>query len=70
LPFEAAGELAHHHRDKDEQHQIGDFLRIRDAEAVERRKKKKAEASTPQTAATMADTMPQRVAAITTGSGR
>jgi hypothetical protein len=35
--LEARGELAHHHRDEDEQHEIDDFLRIRDAEAVERR---------------------------------
>ena len=37
LTLEAGGELAHHHRDEDEQDQIDDFLRIRDAEAVERR---------------------------------
>src|ERR1017187_8768624 len=38
LAFEPGGELAHHHRDEDEQDEIDDFLRIRDAEAVERRK--------------------------------
>ena len=37
LPLEAGGELAHHHRDEDEQDEIDDFLRIGDAEAVERR---------------------------------
>ena len=37
LPLEPGGELAHHHRDEDEQDEIDDFLRVRDAEAVERR---------------------------------
>jgi hypothetical protein len=37
LAFEPGGELAHHHRYEDEQDEIDDFLRIRDAEAVKRR---------------------------------
>ena len=67
LTLEASGKLAHGDGHKDKEDQVDDFLRILDAEAVERRIEEKAEASTPQIAATTADTMPHRVAAITTG---
>ena len=44
LPFEPGRELAHHHRDEDEQNQVEDLVRVRDAEgcrAAERRRRRK-----------------------------
>ena len=37
LPLQAGGELAHHHRDEDEQEEVEDLVRVLDAQAVERR---------------------------------
>ena len=39
LPLQPGGELADHHRDEDEQQQVDDFLRVADAEVIERREK-------------------------------
>ena len=41
LPLQSGGELADHHGDEDEQHEIDDLMRVGDAEAVERRKEEK-----------------------------